>query len=303
MNDLIAEIAALRKEKHAVILAHSYQVPAVQDIADVVGDSLELARRGRDTDADVIVLCGVSFMAESAKILSPHKTVLLPRLDAGCPLADMITPEQIARLRMTYPGAGVVCYINSSAAVKAASDVCCTSSNAVAVVRAMPQQQILFVPDQNLGYYVSTQVDKDIVLWEGFCATHHRLTADDVIAAKTLHSNAVVLAHPECNKTVLALADVITSTSGMLRYVAESSKTAFILCTEEGILHPLRTKHPDKQFYLASNRLVCPNMKRTKLEDVAHVLRTGEHAIEVDATVREKAHAALDLMLQYSSRV
>lgn len=298
--DIYKKIQHLKKQKNALLLAHNYQSAEIQDSADVVGDSLELARIARNNAASLIVLCGVYFMTESAKILAPAKTVLLPRLDAGCPMADMVTPEHIHALRLKNPDAAVVCYINSSAAVKAVSDVCCTSSNAVTVVKNIPNKKIIFVPDQNLGYYVSTQVDKEIILHPGFCATHHRLTKDDVLALKLKNPDAVVLVHPECNKDVLSVANVIASTSGMILYVRESKAASFIIGTEEGILHRMRKDNPHKNFYLANNRLVCPNMKKTTLDDVYTVLRDETNAITVPESIRTQALHALDKMLEYT---
>jgi len=303
LNDNIQQLKKLKKQKNALLFAHNYQSAEVQDAADVVGDSLELARIARNNSAAIIVLCGVYFMAESAKILAPSKTVLLPRLDAGCPMADMVTPEHIHALKQQHPDATVVCYINSSAAVKAVSDVCCTSSNAVTVVQNIPTKKIIFVPDQNLGYYVSTKVDKldkKIILHPGFCPTHHRLTKDDMLAAKQAHPDAVLLVHPECNKDVLSVADVIASTSGMIRYVKESKALSFIIGTEEGILHRMQRDNPQKRFFLAHPRLVCPNMKKTTLEDVYTVLRDETHAITVPEDIRTKALHALNAMLKYT---
>lgn len=298
MEVIQERIRQLKKEKKAVLLAHYYQNMEVQEVADFVGDSFALSKTAREVDAKVIVFCGVHFMAESAKILSPEKTVLLPVRDAGCPMADMMTAEDVQRLKDQYPQAGVLCYVNSSAEVKALSDVCCTSSNAVSIAKAMPQKQIIFVPDQNLGQYVAQQVpQKEIVLCEGYCIVHHRVTAEEVIQAKEAHPDAVFLAHPECTPQVLAQADMVGSTAQILNYVERSDKNVFIIGTEQGILENLRIKHPNKTFYLASPKLVCTNMKKTKLEDVLASLEKMQHDITLDEDTRLKAYNSLDRML------
>ncbi|HEY5275934.1 MAG TPA: quinolinate synthase NadA, partial [Coriobacteriia bacterium] len=244
-SDMIAEIRALASEKRAVILAHNYQRAEVQDVADFVGDSLGLSRTASDTDADVIIFCGVHFMAETAKILAPGKTVVLPVIDAGCPMADMITAEKLAAWKAELPGVPVVTYVNSTAEVKALTDVCCTSANAPQVVRSLGVDRVLFAPDRNLAHWVAEQVPGvEVIAWQGFCPTHERIRAEHVVVAKEAHPDAEVLAHPECRPEVLELADAVLSTSGMLRRAAESPATDFIVVTEEGLLHGLEKAAP-----------------------------------------------------------
>jgi quinolinate synthase len=292
------QIEKLKKKRNAVIIVHNYQREEIQEIADISGDSLALSQAAVRTDADVIVFCGVHFMAESAAILNPGKKVLLPVKEAGCPMADMITPEKLRAKRKAYPEAAVVCYVNSSAAVKAESDIACTSSNAIEVVRSLKEKQIIFVPDKNLGRYVQTQVpDKEIILWEGFCPTHIRVQEEDIINAKKLHPNAEVIAHPECNPDVLALSDHICSTGGMFTYVKKSNAKEFIIVTERGMLYKLGKENPDKKFYLPTESLVCANMKLITLGWVAHSLEMLVHEITVSEDVREKARKTLERML------
>jgi len=292
------KIAKLKKKRNAVIIAHNYQRDEIQEIADIGGDSLALSQAAVRTDADVIVFCGVHFMAESASILNPHKKVLLPVKEAGCPLADMITPEKLRAKRVEHPHAAVVCYVNSSAEVKAESDIACTSSNAVEVVRSLKEKEIIFVPDKNLGRYVQTQVpEKEIILWEGFCPTHIRVQEEDVMRAKEAYPHAEHIAHPECNPGVLALADHICSTNGMFKYVKQSPSKEFIISTESGMLYKLRQENPDKHFFLPTPRLVCANMKLITLGWVAHSLELLVHEIKVSDQVREKAKTTLERML------
>jgi quinolinate synthase len=299
LPDIIERIQALKKERNAVILAHLYQRGEVQDIADFVGDSLELARKAREARADVIVFCGVYFMAESAKILNPEKTVLLPVLAAGCPMADMAAPEDVLRLRAQYPEAAVVCYVNSSAAVKAASDICCTSSNAVRIVKSLPQKQVIFVPDRNLGHFVSLHVpEKEIVLFEGFCPTHERVSVEDVRKAREAMPGAPVLVHPECPPAVVEAADWAGSTAQIIDWVGKSEKDTFIIGTEEGILHGLQKRNPGKRFALLAPGLFCANMKRTTLGDVLYALENNVNAIELDGETIARARLCLDRMLQ-----
>jgi len=293
----IAEISRLKGERNAVILAHNYQLPEIQDIADFLGDSLELSRRAAETDADVVVFCGVNFMAETAAILCPAKTVLLPVFEAGCPMADMITAEQLREKRREHPDAAVVCYVNTSAAVKAECDYCCTSANAVQVVESVDADEVIFVPDVSLGMWVAAHTDKKIHLWPGFCATHHRIFAEDVKRAKDQHPEAEVLVHPECTPDVTALADHVVSTSGILRRASESNAQEFIIGTENGILHRLRRENPGKMFYHVSERIVCPNMKRTHLEDVLWALQDMQHVITVPEDVRVRALQAIERMV------
>ncbi|HVZ80852.1 MAG TPA: quinolinate synthase NadA [bacterium] len=296
-TELVNRIKELKKERNAVILAHSYERPEVQDIADHVGDSLELSRLAAKTDADVIVFCSVHFMAETAKILSPQKTVLLPAAEAGCPLADMITPEQLAAEKAKYPNAAVVAYVNCSAEIKALADVCCTSANALQVVNAMPQDEILFVPDQHLGRWVQKQTHKKMILWAGCCPTHQRMKAKDILAMKQEHPDAVVVVHPESNEDICGMADAVLSTSQMLRYCQASEAKTFIIGTEMGMLHRLRTAMPDKTFLLPTKSLICPNMKMTQLEDVYEALKDLKYPIEIPEPIRLKALKSLDGML------
>ncbi|MDQ0286183.1 quinolinate synthase [Desulfofundulus luciae] len=295
---LSEEIKRLKKERRAVILSHVYQRPEVQEIADFVGDSLGLSQQAAKTDAEVIVFCGVHFMAESAAILSPDKIVLLPEIKAGCPMADMVTVEALRERKKEIPGATVVCYVNTSAAVKAESDVCCTSANAVKIVSSLPEDRpVLFIPDENLGQYVARQTGRKIHLWEGYCNTHDKLFAEDVLAAREAHPNALVLVHPECRPEVIDLADAVASTTGMIRFARESDAREFIVCTEAGILHQFRKQCPDKEFYLASDKLICPNMKATTLEKVHRALVTLEPRVTVPPEIRERALRSLERML------
>lgn len=298
---LIEQIKKLKKEKNAVIVAHNYQIDDVQEIADVVGDSFALSKYCASGPEDVIVFCGVHFMAESAKILSPHKTVLLPEPAAGCPMADMVTASALKEMKKKHPGAPVVCYINTSADVKAECDICCTSSNAVQVIRSLPEKKIIFVPDRNLGDYISRQVpEKEIVLWDGYCATHDRVTPEDVINVKNVHPNAFVLAHPECKPEVVKLADFVGSTKQIIDYASASKEKKFIIGTEMGVLFRLKKDNPDKTFYLLSQGLICPNMKKTKLQSVWYALSEMRFAIELDREVVAKAAQTLERMLQVS---
>ena len=299
-NKTKEKIAELKKELRAVIVAHNYQRPEVQDIADFVGDSLELARQCVEVDAQTIVFCGVRFMAETAAILNPARTVLLSEGSAGCPLADMINIDDLRRWKQRYPKASVVSYVNSSAEVKAESDICCTSANGVKVVESVPNNDILFIPDQNLGHYISTQTKKNIILYPGFCYVHHRIKPEQVKLAKRLHPDAQVLVHPECRPEVVALADAALSTSQMLRYAKASSHNSFIIGTEEGILHGLRKENPDKSFYLISNSQICTDMKKTTLETLAQTMELRQNIVTVPEEVRLKAKQAVDRMLAIS---
>lgn len=299
--ELSREIRELKEKRRAVILAHFYQRPEVQDVADFVGDSLQLAQQAAATDARVIVFCGVYFMAESAKILSPDKTVLLPEPDAGCPLADMATAEAVRARKEEMPGCTVVTYVNSSAAVKAESDIVCTSSNALKVISSLPEDRpVLFVPDGNLGNYVSRMTGRPLTLWDGYCHVHNRLTAEEIKAARAEHPEAPVVVHPECRPEVIDLADHVSSTGGMLKYVRNSPAVSFIIGTEQGMLYPLRKAYPDKNFYPAARHMLCPNMKLTTLEKVKWALVDMEPRIEVDPDIRLKARRALARMLELS---
>jgi len=297
-RDLQKKIAILKKQRHAVILAHNYQRPEVQDIADFTGDSLELSRVAVDVKAEVVVFCGVHFMAETASILNPHKKILLPVKEAGCPMADMITLAGLRRLKKKYPGAPVVCYVNSSAAVKAESDICCTSSNAMAVVASLPQKQVVFVPDQNLGRYIQEKLpQKEMILWQGFCPTHIRVSEEEILAAKKRYPKAHFLSHPECPERLLRHADYIGSTSGMLRYVQTSKAREFIVGTENGMIYRLQQDTPRKKFYPASEHFICADMKLTTLGWVAHSLEHLVHEVTVPDSIRKKARLSLDRMM------
>lgn len=282
-----------------MILAHFYQRPEVQDVADFIGDSLGLSQQAAKTDADVIIFCGVHFMAESASILSPGKIVVLPDDNAGCPMADMVDAVQLDRKKREMPGAIVVCYVNTSAEVKAECDIACTSANAVQVITSLPAgKSILFVPDKNLGDYIMSKTGREMMLWDGYCYTHDRLTPDDIIEAKKVHPEALVMVHPECRPEVVALADMVSSTAGMLRFARESEAREFIIGTEIGILHPLRKQCPDKKFHIASNKLVCPNMKKTTLDKVYRSLVNLEPRVTVSEEIRERAISCLKRMLE-----
>jgi len=291
------EIKTLLKEQNAVLLAHNYMRDEVQEIADITGDSLALSLEAAKTQANVIVFCGVHFMAESASILSPEKTVLLPRLDAGCPMADMVTTEELMVMKEKLPGVPIVTYVNSSAAVKAVSDICCTSANAVKVVNSLKEREVIFVPDRNLGRYVSRFTDKTFHFWDGFCPTHERLKADDVLRLKSEFPDALFICHPECRPEVSALADHVCSTSGMYPYCGKSPAKRFIIGTEAGILYRLRKENPDKEFILASPGLICPNMKLASLEDILASLKTMEPVVKVSEEIRIPAKRSLDRML------
>jgi len=294
-----AELRALAAERHAVILAHNYQRAEVQDAADFVGDSLELARKAAATDAAVIVFCGVHFMAETAKILSPQKTVLMPDTEAGCPMADMVTADRLRALKAEHPGAVVVAYVNTSAAVKAETDVCCTSANAVEIVRRVPaDREIIFVPDQHLGDWVSRQTGRDLILWPGYCPTHALILPQDIEARRRDHPDAKVMAHPECSRAVVDLADVVTSTSGMLRYPQSDAARTYIVATEVGLLTGLRKRYPDRTFVAASDYAVCPNMKLTTLESAIVALRETSGEIVVPPEIGERALRAVQRMVE-----
>jgi len=294
---MIEEILALKKERHATILAHNYQVPEVQDVADLVGDSLELSRAAARLDAEVIVFCGVDFMAETAAILSPHKKVVLPEKGAWCPMAHMITPDQLHDLKALHPEAAVVCYVNSTAEIKAKSDICCTSANGVQVVASLSEKQVIFVPDRNLAAYVARYSKKQIIPWNGYCYVHDHFTPEEVRAARERHPNAEVLVHPECRPEVIDLADYAYSTAGMARHAHASAAREFIIGTEVGILHRLSKENPTKKFIPASERAVCPNMKRINLGKILWSLEDMSTEIKVPEPVRLKAKLAVDRML------
>lgn len=297
------EILTLKKKLNAVILAHNYQLGEVQDIADFVGDSLDLSRKAAETDADVIVFCGVHFMAETAAILSPDKTVIMPDPEAGCPMADMIDDNQLRAEKKKYPDATVVTYVNSTAAVKAESDWCCTSANAVRVVEAVEGNQILFVPDKYLGAYVASKApEKEFILWNGFCPTHARIIAEDIAARRAEHPDAVVMVHPECRPEVIAAADQVLSTGGMIAFAHETTAKEIIVGTEVGIIHRLKKENPEKDFYPVSELAVCPNMKKTDLQvmlTAMQELAAGDTAkvITVRGDIAARARRAIDRML------
>jgi len=296
-RQLLERLQELKVQRNAVILAHNYQIGEVQDAADYVGDSFGLSRIAASTEADVIVFCGVHFMAEGAAILAPEKTVLLPEILAGCPMADMITADALREKKREHPGATVVAYVNTSAAVKAESDICVTSSNAVAVVNSLAAAEILFVPDMNLGSFVADRTDKRVILWEGYCITHHRVRASDVALAREMHPDAVVVVHPECRPEVVKAADYAFSTGGILDFARNSQENKLIIGTEMGLIHRLQKENPEKEFYLLHQGLVCPNMKYTTLEKVVMALEKMQPVITVSANVREGARHALERML------
>ncbi len=301
MNNRAAElgdkILKLKKEKNAVILVHNYQLGELQEIADFIGDSLGLSQNAAQTDARVIVFCGVHFMAETASILCPDKTVLLPDVDAGCPMADMITAEQLREKKRELPGVPVVCYVNSSAEVKAESDICCTSANAIKVVASLEAKEILFVPDQYLGHYVSTKTSQKIILWPGFCPPHARIQPEDIIRLKQAYPQARVMVHPECTPAVIALADEVLSTSGMCRFAGETKAKEIIVGTEVGIIYRLKKENPAKLFIPISEQVICPHMKLINLEKVLWSLEEMSPEIKVPEATRLRAKAAVDKML------
>jgi quinolinate synthase len=291
------EILRLKEERHAIILAHNYQTAEVQDIADITGDSLELSRAAATIEGDVIVFCGVDFMAETAAIISPEKTVLLPARDAFCPMADMITADELKTVKLRYPDAAVVCYVNTTAEVKAESDICCTSSNAVRVVNSLAEDQIIFVPDRNLALYTRRFTKKEILPWEGCCTVHDRITPDHVRQARDLHPGAVILVHPECRPEVIDLADHVASTSGIIRQVCGSPEKEFIIGTETGILHRLARDCPEKRCYPLSRDAVCTNMKKTDLQKVRRALVEQKPRITVPEEIAHRARRAIERML------
>lgn len=316
------EISRLKSERNAIIIAHNYQREEVQEIADFTGDSLELSRKASTMDADVIVFCGVDFMAESAKILSPQKTVLLPELGASCPMAAMVRADSprtmwdrypgykdqpsliyprefsLKDIKERHPGVPVVAYVNTSAETKAEVDVCCTSANVVEVINSLPDKQVISVPDKNLSAWAQKNTDKEIISWDGFCHVHDRITAEDVEAARKEHPDAVFMAHPECRPEVFDLADHVTSTSGMLRYAKGSDRKEFIVGTETGLLYRLKQENPGKVFHPLRTDMVCPNMKKTTLESVRNALRDNINVVEVPEDIRVRAKKSLDRMLE-----
>jgi quinolinate synthase len=297
--ELIEKILNLKTRKKAIILVHNYQLGEVQDIADFVGDSLELSQKAARTDAEVIVFCGVHFMAETASIICPDKTVLLPDLHAGCPMANMITPQALREKKKEHPKATVVCYVNTSAAVKAESDICCTSANAVRLVERLTDvQEIIFVPDQYLGSYVASQTGKKMILWPGYCPTHVRILPQDILRRKAEHPQAKAVVHPECRPEVKALADAVLSTGGMIRFARESDAREIIVGTEIGIIHRLQKENPEKRFIPASEQAICPRMKLITLETILWSLENMTHEIKVPERIRRRARTAVDKMLE-----
>lgn len=298
-KELIEFIVRRKQEMNALIVSHFYQLPEIQEVADFVGDSLQLAKQAAETDAEVIVFCGVHFMAESAKILSPHKTVLLPEKNAGCPMADMVTGDALRAKKAEYPDAVVVSYVNTSAEVKAETDICCTSSNAVNIVKSIPlDKEIIFVPDRNLGSYIESQTGREMIMWEGYCPIHENLTVAEVMEQKSLHPEAKVVVHPEVPASVAKIADEVSSTSGILNYVKNSPNKEFIIGTEAGFLYTLNKNCPDKTLYLARPEFTCQDMKETTLEKLAIALEKMEYQIEVPEDIRKKAYLSLERMLK-----
>lgn len=298
MQIIIDKINDLKIKRNVVILAHNYERGEIQDIADFTGDSLGLSQQAIEQEAETIVFCGVHFMAESAAILSPEKTVLLPEIHAGCPMASMVTADALRKEKKKYPDAAVVCYVNSTAEVKAESDICCTSANAVEVVNSLEEDEILFVPDKNLADYVSRFTTKKIIPWDGYCPTHNQILPEDIVKAKEEHPNAEVIAHPECRREVLNISDKVFSTTGMLNYAKESDTKEFIIATENGMLHRLRKENPGKSFHIASEFAVCPEMKAINLHTLLQSLEFNQYHITVQDDIRARARDSLDRMMK-----
>lgn len=298
-NSFTSRIKAAKEELDAVILAHYYQLPEIQEVADHVGDSFALSRLAAELDHEVIVFCGVDFMAESAKLLSPEKTVLLPVRDAGCPMADMAGASEVKRLQQAHPEAAVVSYVNSTTEVKAQSLVCCTSSNAIKVIRSLPHQKIIFLPDKNLGAYAAAQIpEKEFIVFDGYCPPHNDIPADAAVQARKEHPHALLLVHPECPGEVRQNADFIGSTAQIIQHVHDSGHKEFIIGTEEGILHPLRKQNPDKKFYLLSQELTCRDMKKTTSEALLESLTKRKHQVHIDEGLARLARKPLERMLK-----
>lgn len=298
MNEIKNEIEKLKKEKNAVILAHFYVEPEVQEIADYVGDSFYLAKVAKATTASTLVFCGVEFMGESAKILNPEKTVLMPDAEADCPMAHMASVEKVLEMKKQYDDLAVVCYINSSARLKTVSDVCVTSANALKIVNALPNKNIFFIPDKNLGAFVKKNTDKNVILNDGFCPIHNEISVLDIEAIKNAHADVKVLMHPECTDDVLKLADYIGSTSGIINYVCESDENEFIIVTEIGVIYELQEKNPDKKFYFPEPMPVCADMKKITIDKVYNCLKDDLNQVEIDEQTREKALIPLNRMLE-----
>jgi len=301
-TELREKILTLKKRKNAVILVHNYQLGEVQDVADYVGDSLELSQNAAKSDADVIVFCGVHFMAETASILCPDKIVLLPDIHAGCPMADMVTAESLREKKKEYPEAVVVCYVNSPAEVKAESDICCTSANAIGVIESLDAPEILFVPDQYLGHYASTKSNKRIILWPGFCPTHARIRLEMIEELRRENPRAKVIIHPECRPEVIALADEVLSTGGMCKYASSNEAREMIVGTELGIIYRLKKENPGKRFIPVSEQAICPNMKLITLEKVMRSLEEMEPEVKVPEEIRLKAKDAVDKMIRIGTK-
>lgn len=297
--DLIKKINDLKKEKKAIVLAHTYQNVEIDEVADYSGDSLYLSRMAAKTDADIIVFAGVYFMAETAKILSPQKTVLLPNLSAGCAMADKINLEQLRTFKSQYPGVPVVCYVNSTAAVKSESDICCTSANAVEVVKSLNAKEVLFVPDQHLGSYVESQLtDVKVITYPGFCPIHHDITVEDILEKKSVYPEAKVYVHPECRKNVTQLADFVGSTTAIIKNIKSSSDSEFIIVTEKGVVERLERDCPDKKFILINQKAICDSMKLLHLEDILHALEYNKYEITIDEQIAKKALSSIDNMIK-----
>lgn len=299
-EELINEIRELKRRSKTVILAHNYQRDEVQEIADYTGDSLGLSRTATEMDTDTIIFCGVYFMAETAYILNPHKKILIPEPRAGCPLADMITIDQLLKLKSEHPKVPVVCYVNSTAEIKAESDICCTSSNAVSVVNSLDEGEIIFIPDKNLGSYVESKTSKKMILWPGYCPTHQDITADQIRALKKEYPDAVFIAHPECETDVLDLADEITSTSGMYKFAKKTSSNTIIIGSEIGMRYRLEKENPDKLILFPSKGTICPNMKLTTLEKVYRSLNEEVYEVSIDEGIRARAESAVRKMINVS---
>jgi quinolinate synthase len=298
-NRILKErLLELKKERNAIILAHYYQRDEIQEVADFRGDSFLLAQKAAQTDADVIVFCGVHFMGESAKILAPNKTVIIPDERAGCPMADMVNVRGLQELKQKHPNAKVVTYINSSAEIKAETDICCTSSNAIKVVQSLDTDEVIWVPDKNLGHYVAQFTDKKMIIWEGYCNTHDMLTVKDVVEMRAQYPNAEFIVHPECRPEVVEMGDFVGSTTGLIKYVRESDCKEFIVGTEDGTGYQMRVENPDKSFHFATKYLVCPNMKVNNLKKLVKCLETMTPEIYVPPQVADKARLSLERMLQ-----
>lgn len=301
MNSIITEINKLKKEKNAVVLAHCYQNVEIDEVADYVGDSLYLSQMAAKTDADIIVFAGVYFMAQTAKILNPDKKVLLPRLESGCLMADMINLQQLREFKSKHPNIPTVCYINSTAEVKTECDICCTSSNALKIVKSLNSEKVLFLPDTYLGKWVESKLDGvEVITYPGYCPTHLRIKPEDILEAKKKFPNAKVLAHPECHKEVVKLADYTGSTTGIMKYAIESDAEQFIISTEKGVVDRLKRDYPEKEFILIKDNIICPNMKWHNLEDIYNALNNEEHEINVDNDIAQKAIKCIDRMLEVS---